>query len=56
MKDGRAQGIEDFATGWLQSGRKYGSLGDVVVGADGSLYLSDQGGGVVYRISYSPAR
>jgi len=56
MKDGRAQGIEDFATGWLQSGRKYGSLVDVVVGADGSLYLSDQGGGVVYRISYSSAR
>jgi len=56
MKDGRPQGIEDFATGWFQGGRKYASLVDVVVGADGSLYLSDQGGGLVYRISYSPAR
>jgi glucose/arabinose dehydrogenase len=56
MKDGRPQGIEDFASGWLQGGRKYANLVDVVVGADGSLYLSDQRGGVIYRISYSPTR
>ena len=56
MKDGKPQGIEDFATGWLQGGRTYANLVDVVVGSDGSLYLSDQRGGVIYRISYSPAR
>ncbi len=55
MKDGRPQGIVDFATGWLQGGRVWGSLVDVIVGADGSLYLSDQKAGVVYRIHYTSA-
>ncbi len=45
---------QDFATGWLlsnssASGRPVG----LTVGADGALYVSDDTGGRVYRISYS---
>lgn len=52
MRAGRPQGIEDFARGWLEEGRAHGRPVDVAVGADGSLYLTEQRGGRVYRISY----
>ncbi len=45
---------EDFATGWLAGRRAWGRPVDLAVGADGSLFLSDDGQGVVYRISYRP--
>jgi glucose/arabinose dehydrogenase len=51
MKDGKPQGIEDFATGWLQGQRAWGRPVDVFVGPDGSLYVSDDRGGIVYRIT-----
>lgn len=45
--------VQDFATGWLvnndnASGRPVG----LVVGPDGALYVSDDKGGVIYRITY----
>lgn len=46
--------VEDFATGWLDaansevSGRPVG----LAVGPDGALYVSDDRGGLLYRISY----
>lgn len=43
---------EDFATGWLAGGRAWGRPVDLAVGADGSLYLSDDLQGVVYRITH----
>jgi glucose/arabinose dehydrogenase len=49
--------VEDFANGWLDGesldvdGRPVG----LTVGADGALYVSDDKGGFIYRISYRDA-
>ncbi len=45
--------VEDFATGWLDSstGQAAGRPVDVVVGGDGALYVSDDKGGLIYRIA-----
>ena len=43
---------EDFATGWLVSGRSWGRPVDLAVAPDGALYVSDDSLGVVYRITY----
>ncbi len=51
IKDGKPQKIEDFATGWLQGQRAWGRPVDVIVGADGSLYVSDDRGRIIYRIT-----
>ena len=56
MRAGQPQGIEDFARGWLEEGRVHGRPVDAAVGGDGSLYLTDQGSGRVYRISYVGSR
>jgi len=46
--------VEDFASGWLDettfevSGRPVG----LAVGPDGALYISDDKGGIIYRVSY----
>jgi len=51
--DGHPTGApEDFATGWLEGTSAWGRPVDLVVGRDGALYLSDQGAGRIYRISY----
>lgn len=52
MKDGKPEKIEDFATGWLQGSKAWGRPVDVIVGPDGSLYVSDDRGGMIYRIAY----
>lgn len=44
--------IEDFATGWLVGGSSWGRPVDVLTGPDGSLFVSDDGGGRIYRIFY----
>lgn len=54
MQDGKPGTVQDFATGWLEAnGSSWGRPVDVVSGVDGSLYVSDDGGGNIYRISYS---
>ena len=46
--------VQDFAVGWLlEDGTHWGTPADVIVGADGSLYVSDDMGGIIYRISYN---
>jgi glucose/arabinose dehydrogenase len=52
--DGRPSGpVEDFATGWLTNDRRvFGRPVDVLTAPDGALYLSDDNGGIVYRITY----
>ena len=51
MKDGKPQGIEDFAHGWMIATKKFGRPVDVLVGTRGELYVSDDLGGVIYKIS-----
>jgi len=57
FRDGQPTGsplVEDFATGWLEGTSAWGRPVDLVVGRDGALYLSDQGGGRIYRITHRP--
>jgi glucose/arabinose dehydrogenase len=45
---------QDFAVGWLlPDGNRWGRPADVVTGPDGSLFVSDDGPGIVYRIFYT---
>jgi glucose/arabinose dehydrogenase len=53
----KPEGIEDFATGWLPPGatlitRKMGRPVGVLFGSDGSLYISDDRSGAIYRVTY----
>ncbi len=52
--NGQAGPVQDFATGWLlQSGRAFGRPVDVLTAPDGSLFMSDDSGGTIYRIFYA---
>jgi glucose/arabinose dehydrogenase len=53
IKDGRPEKVEDFATGWLEGRSAWGRPVDVLVGPDGGLFVSDDKGGVIYRITTS---
>ncbi len=46
-------GYEVFAEGWLQDGNAWGRPVDVLVMPDGSLLVSDDRAGVIYRITYT---
>jgi len=50
----RRQRVEDFATGWRAGDRVWGRPVDVLVGRDGALYVSDDHGGRVLRITFVP--
>jgi glucose/arabinose dehydrogenase len=49
----RVLSSETFAEGWLQRGSAWGRPVDVQVMPDGALLVSDDLGGVIYRISYA---
>ena len=55
MRDGADPGpVQDFATGWLRAdGSNWGRPVDVLTAPDGSLFVSDDGGGFIYRIFYA---
>ncbi len=53
-ENGLAQSWEPFAEGWLQGNRKWGRPADVNELPDGSLLVSDDRQGVIYRITYNP--
>ena len=54
MEGGAAGPAEDFAVGWLEeNGSAWGRPVDVTTGSDGSLFVSDDGGGFIYRIFYA---
>ncbi len=44
--------VTDFATGWLQGGNVLGRPVDIIVANDGSLFVSDDNAGKIYRIYY----
>ncbi|HII72118.1 TPA: hypothetical protein HA265_05170 [Candidatus Woesearchaeota archaeon] len=50
----RLVGVEDFVSGWLtKNGDVIGRPVDVINWIDGSLLISDDKAGVIYRVSYS---
>jgi glucose/arabinose dehydrogenase len=53
MVNGEAVGYEVFADGWLENERTAGRPVDLLVLDDGSMLVSDDQNGVIYRISYS---
>lgn len=52
--DGTATSYEPFATGWLQGQSAWGRPVDLEIMDDGSLLVSDDARGAIYRISYKP--
>jgi glucose/arabinose dehydrogenase len=54
MQGGQPGPVQDFAAGWLlPNGSNWSRPVDVISGTDGSLYLSDDAGGKIYRIFYT---
>ena len=52
VANGKPVSVEDFITGWQQSsGSRWGRPVDVVVAADGSVLVSDDDGGAIYRVT-----
>jgi glucose/arabinose dehydrogenase len=44
--------VEDFAVGWLDAGSSWGRPVDIITAPDGSLFISDDDGGRIYRIYF----
>ncbi len=49
---GKVTGTTEFVTGWLQQGNAWGRPVDVKQLKDGSILVSDDQAGVIYRITY----
>jgi glucose/arabinose dehydrogenase len=53
MKNGHPIGMTPFVSGWLdKNGNVWGRPVDVVIATDGSLLISDDFAGTVYRVTY----
>ncbi|MHB1177189.1 MAG: PQQ-dependent sugar dehydrogenase, partial [Daejeonella sp.] len=54
VQNGKAVEYDTFASGWLDEAtqRSWGRPVDVLLLADGSLLVSDDQAGVIYRITY----
>jgi len=52
LEGAKAVSYEPFVTGWNQRDRVLGRPVDLLVMADGSVLVSDDSGGVIYRITY----
>ncbi len=50
--DGHAKKYEVFAEGWLQQGKAMGRPVDIINAPDGSLLVSDDHAGLIYKIQY----
>lgn len=53
LVNGEPQPHEIFANGWLQDGQSWGRPVDILQLPDGSILVSDDEAGCIYRISYS---
>ena len=53
IANGSVSAVQPFATGWLQGEEVLGRPVDVINLPDGSLLISDDMLGVIYRISYA---
>jgi glucose/arabinose dehydrogenase len=52
LREGKALSYAPFATGWLQGETAWGRPADVLVLPDGSMLISDDLAGAVYRVTY----
>ncbi|MDQ2664703.1 MAG: PQQ-dependent sugar dehydrogenase [Gemmatimonadota bacterium] len=53
VADGKPTGAEDFITGWQDaSGKRWGRPVDILVAADGSVLVSDDQTGSIYRVTH----
>ncbi|SFE12645.1 PQQ-dependent sugar dehydrogenase [Spirosoma endophyticum] len=54
-EQGRATSIEDFVSGWLVSNNKeqFGRVCGIAQHTDGSLLVTDDANGVIYRVAYT---
>ncbi len=54
VANGQPVSYDDFMTGWqLPDGRRWGRVADVMVAADGSVLITDDQVGAIYRVSGS---
>jgi glucose/arabinose dehydrogenase len=53
VKDGQAVSYQPFAQGWLQGEQAWGRPADLQELPDGSLLVSDDKSGAIYRITYT---
>ena len=53
LENNQAVNYEVFAEGWLRDGQAWGRPVDLLVLLDGSLLISDDLAGAIYRISYT---
>jgi glucose/arabinose dehydrogenase len=53
LRDNKAVSYETFADGWLQNEKAWGRPADILVMPDGSMLVSDDHAGAVYRIKYN---
>ncbi len=57
LEGGRPLALEDFVTGWVgPGGQVHGRPVQPLVGPDGALYVSDDYGGRIWRVSYTGGR
>ncbi len=56
LQDKRAVSYEPFVTGWLQGDAAWGRPADVLVMPDGSLLISDDQAGAIYRVIFAGGR
>jgi len=52
------EGVEDFITGWMPPGatkatKPFGRPVGIAIRADGSMYISDDTNGAIYRVTYT---
>jgi len=50
---GEYLGTEDFITGWFSNGKVYGRPVDILIQPGGTIYISDDKSGVIYRVKYT---
>ena len=53
FENNRAVEITDFVRGFLQDGKAWGRPVDVQIAPDGALLFSDDGNGIIWRVSYT---
>ncbi len=56
LAQGRAVSYEPFVEGWTKNESAWGRPADVLVMPDGSLLISDDLAGVIYRVRYAASR